>query len=112
MFMIFALISTNLLSFIIETNCLQVLKMMNMLTREELNDDREYEDIKEDVTAECSGHGEVTSVIIPRQRDGFPFTAEMLIFVEFRDPNAARNCALALSGRKFADRTVIVDYVS
>jgi splicing factor U2AF subunit len=83
-----------------------------MVTREELNDDGEYQDILEDVKAECSDHGRVMSIVIPRERDGYPSSAVGSIFVEFSDDNMSRAAAMALSGRKFAERTVMVDYVS
>ena len=86
--------------------------MTNMVTAALLNDDTEYFDIKEDVTSECSEYGQVRSVIIPRTKDGNSPSSEGLIFVEFQDPLMARTCAIALSGRKFDSRVVIVDYVS
>lgn len=86
--------------------------MTNMVTPAELNDDKEYFDIKEDVSQECSDYGRVLSVVIPRMKDGFPPSSEGLIFVEFQDANLARTCAISLSGRKFDSRVVIVDYVS
>ena len=86
--------------------------MANMVTTEELNDDAEYYDIKEDVKSECETYGQVLNVIIPRMKDGFSQSSEGLIFVEFRDALQAKKCAIALSGRKFGLRVVIVDYVS
>ena len=85
--------------------------MTNMVTAAELNDDTEYFDIREDVSSECSEYGQVLSVIIPRTKEGFPSSSEGLIFVEFLDASMARTCAIALSGRKFDSRIVIVDYV-
>jgi RNA recognition motif-containing protein len=82
-----------------------------MVTREELYDDREYDDILEDVKSECSQYGRVHSVVIPREKEGFPSASVGLIFVEFADPSMARDAAIALTGRKFAERTVMVDYV-
>ena len=90
----------------------QVLKLTNMVTAAELNDDSEYFDIKEDVSTECSGYGQVLTVIIPRVKEGYPPSTEGFIFVEFQDASMARTCAIALSGRKFDARVVIVDYVS
>lgn len=90
----------------------RVLKLCNMLTEEDLYNEAEYEDIKEDVRLECQEYGAVRSLIIPRARDGFPKAAEGLIFVEFVDAALARKAALALHGRKFADKTVVVTYVS
>ena len=43
-----------------------VIKLVNMVTKEELEDDQEFFDIIEDVRAECSEYGQVISVLIPR----------------------------------------------
>lgn len=86
--------------------------MANMVTAAELNDDAEYDDIKDDILSECAAYGKVLIVVIPRIKDGFSPSSEGLIFVEFREASVARTCAIALSGRKFGSRIVIVDYVS
>ena len=83
-----------------------------MITSRDLENDLEYEDIKEDVRLECSDHGVVVQVLIPRRRSGYPIESEGLIFVEFQRSDMARNAALALNGRRFAERTVVVEYVS
>jgi splicing factor U2AF subunit len=88
----------------------RVLILKNMVTPDELNDDAEYQDIIEDVRGECSNYGEVDTILIPRQREGYPASCEGNIYTKFTDPNMARNAAMKLSGRKFADRTVIVEY--
>ncbi len=82
-----------------------------MVSASELEDDQEFEDIKDDVHSECSSHGAVSAVLIPRAKEGFPQACEGSIFVEFRDASMARNAALALSGRKFGERVVSVEYV-
>ena len=51
-------------------------------------------------------------VVIPRECDRFPKAAEGSVFVEFRDAESAKKAALALRGRKFADRVVVARYVS
>jgi len=83
-----------------------------MVTHEDLCQDEEYEEIKEDVRLECLEHGQVLSLIIPRLRDGYPASTEGHIYVEFAATDAAKAAAMALNGRKFADRTVVVQYVS
>eukprot|EP01038_Epipyxis_sp_PR26KG_P012799 gene12799-17159_t len=90
----------------------RILKLSNMVTHAELEDNNEYADIKEDVRLECNDYGRVLSVVIPRIKDGFPPSAEGFIYVEFADANQAKSAALVLNGRKFADKTVIVDYFS
>lgn len=91
-------------------NPTRVLKLSNMVDEAEISDDQEYREIAEDVRGECSGHGAVVAVLIPRAKEGFPKSSEGSIYVEFRDPSGARNAALALYGRKFAERTVVVEY--
>jgi splicing factor U2AF subunit len=86
--------------------------LSNLITKDELYDNQEYEDIKEDVTAECSEHGEVLKLIIPRVVDGYTASVEGHIFVEFKEASVAQRAALSLSGRKFANRVVVVEYVS
>ena len=58
------------------------------------------------------GDGKVVSLVIPRAKDGYPQSNEGLIFAEFYEASMARTCAIALSGRKFDSRIVMVDYVS
>jgi len=88
----------------------RVLKLSNMVTHEELANDAEYEDIKEDVRLECADHGQVILVLIPRVKEGFPMSAEGDIYVQFAHAEHAKSAAFALNGRKFAERTVMVQY--
>ena len=88
----------------------RVLKLSNMVTAEELLDDQEWREIREDVEAECSGHGSVTKVIIPRVSEGYSKASEGLIFVAFKDVVSAAAADKALQGRKFANRIVISEY--
>jgi splicing factor U2AF subunit len=90
----------------------RILQLSNMVTREDLQSDTEVADIKEDVRLECADHGSVLQVLIPRVRDGHNVSSEGLIFVEFYDSSMATSAALVLNGRKFADKTVVVNYVS
>ena len=83
-----------------------------MVTHEELQNDSEYAEIVEDIRLECAEHGQVITVFVPRQKDGYPANIEGFIFVEFANANMARSAALALNGRKFADKIVVVQYVS
>lgn len=83
-----------------------------MVGGEELQDDLEFQDIKEDVQQECSQYGNVLSVLIPRGKDGFVNVTEGSIYVMFSDVSMAVKAAGALYGRKFAERVVIVEFVS
>merc|ERR1712000_509730 len=88
----------------------RVLVLENMVEAHELQIDSEYRDILEDVQEECSQYGAVMQVVIPRECDRFPKAAEGSVFVEFRDAESAKKAALALRGRKFADRVVVARY--
>jgi splicing factor U2AF 65 kDa subunit len=82
--------------------------LTSMVTKEELIDPNEYEEIVEDVTQECSKHGTVLAVIIPRSIDGYPLECEGSVYVEFETKDMAKVAASALSGRKFEERIVVV----
>lgn len=88
----------------------KVLRLSNMVTKEDLTDDNEFWDIRQDVMEECNTFGKVIQVIIPRIKDGYPPGTEGFIFVEFENPFGSAQAKIALTGRKFAERTVIVDY--
>lgn len=83
-----------------------------MVTHDDLENDAEYDDIKEDVRLECMDHGQVSSIVIPRVKDGYPSASEGHIFVEFANPMHAKAAGTALHGRKFGTNTVMVQYVS
>ncbi len=83
--------------------------MSNMVTSEEIQDDSEYADIMEDVRLECSDHGAVLRVLIPRRKENYPAHAEGNIYVEFSDATGASAAKQSLAGRKFDNRTVIVE---
>eukprot|EP00914_Ancora_sagittata_P009819 GHVO01018644.1.p1 GENE.GHVO01018644.1~~GHVO01018644.1.p1 ORF type:complete len:147 (+),score=24.99 GHVO01018644.1:298-738(+) len=88
----------------------EVLCLMNMVLPEELEDEEEYEDILEDVKEECSKYGFVKSLEIPRPIKGVEVPGVGKIFVEFHSITDSQKAQNALSGRKFANRTVITSY--
>ena len=90
----------------------KVLRLLNMITKEELFDDNEYADIIDDVSGECSQYGRVTKIIIPRSKDGFPPSCDGSVFIQYADLNGSQAAAGALSGRKFAERVLAVEFVS
>ena len=91
----------------------QVLVMMNMLSKVELVDDEEYEDVMDDIRLECVKAGEVISVKIPRpSADGSPVPGLGKVFVEFATIKDAEAGQGALSGRKFGDKTVVTSFLT
>ena len=83
----------------------RVLIFENMVTKEDLEDDEEYNDICNDIESECSKSGKVVSILIPR--DG---PAIEKVFVEFERTFYAVEAKSKLDGRTFADQTVKCDF--
>ncbi|KAG0299983.1 U2 small nuclear RNA auxiliary factor 2 [Linnemannia gamsii] len=87
-----------------------VLQLLNMVSPEELEDDQEYEDIIEDIRDECSKFGQVLEVKIPRPVAGHAVPGVGKIFVKYASAEETTVALSALSGRKFADRTVLTSF--
>ncbi|KAI9229489.1 MAG: U2 small nuclear ribo protein auxiliary factor 50 [Piptocephalis tieghemiana] len=101
----------------------KVLQLLNLISPDDLQDDREVEEVKEDVRSECSKYGTVQEVRIPRPHKAAPVTKEAQeagekprvpglgrVFVQF---SQAMECAVALralGGRSFGERTVLTAY--
>lgn len=108
----------------------RVLVLLNLVTAEQMADDRIYEETLNDVGDECSQHGKVESVRITR-----PLSAQdvkereesveqqpteanqarkvhpvVKVFVEYQTIKEAQAAQAALMGRKYAGRTVIVSF--
>ena len=89
-----------------------VVVLKNMVSKEEINDDAEYEDIIDDVKGECSQYGSVVTVLIPRSKEGYPTEVEGNIYVQFGSILESTAATRALAGRKFAEKVVTCDYFS
>ncbi|KAI9889554.1 MAG: hypothetical protein M1814_005157 [Vezdaea aestivalis] len=91
----------------------RVIQLLNMVTAEELMDQREYAEILEDVKEKCEEFGEVTEIKIPRPTGGSRQSSGVgKIYVKFATVEAAGKALRDLAGQKFADRTVISTYFS
>eukprot|EP00475_Leptophrys_vorax_P039480 TRINITY_DN7137_c0_g1_i2.p1 TRINITY_DN7137_c0_g1~~TRINITY_DN7137_c0_g1_i2.p1 ORF type:complete len:299 (-),score=95.17 TRINITY_DN7137_c0_g1_i2:7-903(-) len=95
--------------FVDESN---VICLLQMVTREELLNDREYEEIIEEIKEECNSYGKVLSVEIPRPADEYaePVPGEGKVFVEFAGVDEAKAAKNAVQGMKFADRIVVAQF--
>uniref|UniRef100_A0A7S0ZE67 U2 snRNP auxiliary factor large subunit n=1 Tax=Timspurckia oligopyrenoides TaxID=708627 RepID=A0A7S0ZE67_9RHOD len=93
----------------------RVLELRNMLRREDLIDDEEYQDILEDVREEAGRHGVLTEVLIPRPAPKGSAEPEPAgvgrVFLAFSEQSAAEKAYVVLGGRKFDGRPVIANYV-
>lgn len=85
----------------------RILRLGNMVTRQELEDDTEHREIVEDTEEECRRFGQVLRVLIPRNGSGAG-----MVFVEYANVEEAKLAAKSLGGRKFAERTVAADFFS
>eukprot|EP00163_Fabomonas_tropica_P001585 TRINITY_DN11179_c0_g1_i1.p1 TRINITY_DN11179_c0_g1~~TRINITY_DN11179_c0_g1_i1.p1 ORF type:complete len:709 (+),score=132.01 TRINITY_DN11179_c0_g1_i1:59-2128(+) len=82
-----------------------VLRLDNMITPDDLKDDEEYNDILADIKEECSHHGVVRDVVIPRDGPGM-----LKVFVHFDTDRSAMRALTSLQGRKFGGQTVVASY--
>lgn len=83
-----------------------VLCLSNMVVESELRDPQTYSEILEDVRHECSNHGQVLTVDIPKQGPSL-----CKVYVQFQEVNQAMAARRALEGRTFDQRTVMVKFV-
>ncbi|CAD6188166.1 unnamed protein product [Caenorhabditis auriculariae] len=88
----------------------EILCLMNMVSEDELRNDDEYEDILVDIREECSKYGVVRSVEIPRPYEGYVVPGVGKVFVEFASKSDCQKAQAALTGRKFANHTVVTSY--
>lgn len=89
----------------------RVVRLMNMVTTEELMNEELYLEIREDVEEEVQKYGTVLGLKIPRPTAGNRQNPGIgKIFVKFETPKQAMSAMQALSGRRFSERTVVVSY--
>lgn len=67
-------------------------------------------EILEDIREECLKFGHVRDVKIPRPIPGETVSGVGKIFVMYSTPEEATTALRALSGRKFAERTVLTSF--
>ena len=100
-----------------------IVLILNMVAPEELGDEREYQDIYEDIKRECESYGKVLDLRIPRPTkedrkwgdSGSIQEAQMVdeangvgrVYVKFADPQAAQVALKALDGRSSLGRSIV-----
>mmetsp|Transcript_20518 Transcript_20518/g.26540 ORF Transcript_20518/g.26540 Transcript_20518/m.26540 type:complete len:428 (+) Transcript_20518:115-1398(+) len=83
----------------------KVVVLENMLTKEDLESNEEYEEIVEDTREECSSFGTLIKIEIPRSGVGVG-----KIFLEYATSEDAGKAIAALKGRTFDGRKVTAEY--
>ncbi|KDO24583.1 hypothetical protein SPRG_10114 [Saprolegnia parasitica CBS 223.65] len=91
----------------------RIIVLLNMVTPDDLTDNDEYQDICDDIRAECEKSGPIRSMVVPRPGETQYQTASVgKIFVEFGEVVHAQHASNELHGRGFANRTVAVEFMS
>lgn len=93
----------------------RVVKLVDALQVEELNDDEEYQEITEDMKEEMSKFGKLVAVHIPRpskEEGALPPPGLGRVLAEFEDPGVALAARNALHGRKFGGNIVQASLVT
>lgn len=86
----------------------RAVKLIDIVTADELQDDEEYADIMDDMKEELGKYGTLVAVHIPRppKDGGAPPSGLGKVIAEFSAPEAAMLARNALHGRKFGGKTV------
>eukprot|EP00871_Galdieria_phlegrea_P000321 jgi/Galph1/128/GphlegSOOS_G4870.1 len=90
----------------------KALELRNMVEPEELVDDEEYEDIIEDIREESSKYGELVEIKVPRpsKSDEANPPGVGKVFLVYSAVADAEKAFAALTGRRFAGKSLIVNY--
>jgi splicing factor U2AF 65 kDa subunit len=96
----------------------RVVQLLNLVWREDVQDDDDFEDVKADIIEQCSKFGTLLSWYIPRpppedfDRADEPAAVPCVgrVFVQFDSLEASKRALEELSGRKYNGRTVITAY--
>merc|ERR1712096_526678 len=94
----------------------RILKISGMVVAADLESDKNYADLMEDIVQECEKSGSISCVVIPRPED--PETARTMIgkagfgqvFVEYAEVEQALKAYCSLTGRQFDSKPVMLSY--
>ncbi|KAI5070592.1 hypothetical protein GOP47_0014935 [Adiantum capillus-veneris] len=90
-----------------------VLCLSQLVPVDDLRDDKEFEDIYQDIQDECSKYGDLKTLVIPRPNptgENVPGLGKA--FVEYTSTYGSSKAKESLNGRKFAGNTVLAEYYS
>jgi splicing factor U2AF subunit len=88
----------------------KVLQLLNIFSRDALEQDAEYQSILADVRLECETFGTVVSVQAPRPIESQQVPGTGRLFIEFEDAKQAESAATGLGGRRYDGRVVLACY--
>jgi len=87
-------------------NPTRVVELKNMLAKEDLENEEEYQDILDDTREECSQFGQLVSVIIPKAKE----VGATKIFLEYTSEADAQKAIQGLRGRTFDGQKVEAEF--
>lgn len=85
----------------------RVVELTNVAELEELDDEREFYDIRQDIEEEGNKFGKVEEVLLPRRSDnGNTAIAAGRAFIRYATLENAESAQITLGGRKFGNRAI------
>lgn len=88
----------------------RILVLGNMVTNDELQNDAEYKDILEDIHSECSKHGPIDQLLIPRPGEAHDGLIGK-IFLAYQAEASAQAACQSLAGRTFNQNQVTCSFL-
>nr|XP_055220579.1 serine/threonine-protein kinase Kist isoform X1 [Gorilla gorilla gorilla] len=82
-----------------------VLRLLNVLDDDYLENEEEYEDVVEDVKEECQKYGPVVSLLVPKENPG-----RGQVFVEYANAGDSKAAQKLLTGRMFDGKFVVATF--
>ncbi|CDY55407.1 BnaCnng28730D [Brassica napus] len=89
----------------------KIVCLTQVVTANVLGDDKEYEDIMEDMRQEGGKFGNLVNVVIPRPNpEHDPTPGVEKVFLEYADLDSAAKARSGMNGRKFDGNQVVAVY--
>lgn len=82
-----------------------VLRLLNVLDDDYLENEEDYEDVVEDVKEECQKYGPVVSLLVPKENPG-----RGQVFVEYANAGDSKAAQKLLTGRMFDGKFVVATF--
>lgn len=92
----------------------KVVELRNVVTREELDDEEDYQDVLDETEEEARKFGSLQRVAMPRpsKEAGVDVKGVGRVFLAYEKEAEAERAFAAMDGRKFDDRVVVASYIS
>ncbi|KAG0610469.1 hypothetical protein M758_7G068200 [Ceratodon purpureus] len=91
-------------------NPTKVVALTEVVTPNQLKNNKEYQEILEDMKSECEKYGNLVNVVIPRPRGGEDVFGLGKVFLQYSDIVGAANAKALLHGQRFDGNLVVAKY--